>query len=207
MSAELRPHFSLRPYSSLSSSEKDRIEGIYEESYGNVGLWMKHREYQMLTVPTTTDVATITISGKIHACINMNGKRVGVIAVAPEGRSMGLVAELFKGLGEGAWISISMDERAKAMLASATARDVPLIPVNDPLKIVELFEKTKIRLPKDYIFQQVEDEFLTKRLARKGIQQDVFTVVSKTNSLHGLNYRQIVLQVPKQKPLTISSKG
>lgn len=192
------PQFQLRSFDSITPTQKKEIELIYKKSYGSVGLWIGDLTYAELTLPTTTDVATLSIEDKIAACTNLNGKRAGIIAVNPEFRNNGLVATIFNGLSSvrpGAWISISTEESARGMLASATARDVPLKPVCSQEEIIKLFEDTKqIRLPKDYMFKEIEDEFLTKRLQRKGINQETFTIVSKTNSLHKPSYWQFVFQ-------------
>lgn len=193
-----QPQFQLRPLEAISLTQKKEIELIYKESYGSIGLWIGDSVYSGLTIPTTTDIATVSMDGKIAACTNLNGKRAGIIAVNPECRNNGLVASLFNGLlseRPGSWISISIEEVARGILASATARDVPLKPVNRREEIVKLFEETKqTKLPKEYMFKEIEDEFLAKRLMRKGVNQNSFTVVSKTNSLHTSSYWQFVFQ-------------
>lgn len=195
------PHltFSLRRPQDILPKEHAEIEALYRGVYEALGIYVGDDKYRLLTLPTTTDIATLDQDGETVAAANLNGKRIGVIASKNNKRSVkrGLIGQLISKIQHeiiGPWVTVSLDSHAHGMIAAVTSAGSSLRLVNDPQEIVKLLESTNLEGTRDYIFHEMEDTFLSRRLAKIGIYQDRFTALSKTNSLHGVDYSQVVFQ-------------
>lgn len=192
--------FRLRTVHEVPEEDLQEISVLYSKTYGSVGLSIGERAYETLTLPTTTDIATISEGGLLLAVGNLNGSRLGMVASrnGKEHVRKGLVGELITGIqkeGVPVWMTISTDRRAHGMLAAVTTSGVDVFPVNDRDRILDLFSaQTTLSGSRDFIFTDVEHEFLTYRLKKKGIDQETFLAVSSVPSLHGPSYQQIVFQ-------------
>jgi len=189
--------FRLRSTYEIPEKELEEISHLYSETYNSVGLFIGEKTYEALTLPTTTVIATISDGNVLLAAGNLNGSRLGIIA-SKNGKDhvrKGLVRELITGIqkeGVPVWMTISIDRRAHGMLAAVTTPDSCVSPVNDVDKIIRLFSNTSLSKPRDFVFTEVEHEFLKRRLSKKGIIQDKFLAVATSPSLHGFSYQQIV---------------
>lgn len=189
--------FRLRSTYEIPKKVLEEISHLYSETYSSVGLFIGEKAYEAVTLPTTTAIATISDGDVLLAAGNLNGSRLGMVA-SRNGKDhvrKGLVGELITGIqkeGVPVWMTISTDRKAHGMLAAVTTLDSCVSPVNDVGEIIRLFSNTSLSKPRDFVFTEVEHEFLKRRLSKKGIIQDKFLAVATSPSLHGFSYQQIV---------------
>ncbi len=192
--------FRLRSMHEISPEELEQIANLYEQTYESLGLFIGGKKFEELTLSTTSAIATISENDRLLAAGNLNGDRLGMVASknGTEHVRKGLIGELIANIqnnGIAVWMTISTGRSANGMLAAVTAQDVQLSPVNDVHEVVRLFsDKTSLSKPRNLIFTDVEHEFLTYRLKKKGVEQNTFLAVSSIPSVHGPSYQQIVFR-------------
>lgn len=189
-----RPLFSITEVSNVSPEKVAEIEKVYEQAYGDN--WIGHQTFTSITIPSTTQIATLELNGKIVAAGNMSGKRISLLGTNPEFQGQGTLKKLIEGIAatvDGAWISIGVD--SNAVLNVLTSANLPFQPVDDPQTIVRLFQANNANLKaENFRFTKIFQPSLSALLTRRGTRQEVFTASSRDNAIHRNSYQQVIFQ-------------
>jgi hypothetical protein len=191
--------FRFRKPAELTLQELIDVRVLYKGAYDVFGLYIGDEKYDLLTLPTSTEIATFEEAGELIAAANLNTQRIGIIASKKDKRFIGrgFVGQLISKIQsevDGSWITVSLDDKAHGMMAAVTSEIVKMTPVNDIKEIYRLFSGINLKNPRELKFREVQDKFLQARLAKIGNSQNLFTAVSAEDSLHGKDYWQIVFK-------------
>ena len=182
------------PKDQITEEQLQQLMEIYKAGYGE--RWISEDHFRSTVMKNTSQVVQLLQGVNLAAALNINIRRITDIAVNPDFQGQGLGVRLFEEAARvdpNIWISVSAD--AAAMLATVTDQRLNYFPVEDRDKIEKMFrelngigENFRINL------ESMKHPLLSKRMKRKGIDQDRFVAITRPNSLHGSTYKQIVFQ-------------
>lgn len=180
----------------ISGRDINNLIYVYKLGYG--AKWISEEHFREVVMRNTSEVLELLIDNNVAAALNVNNKRITDIAVDPKFQGQGFgVRLLLESTGHipGVWISVGIDLKAEGMIATVTDQKLNFLPVENKAKIEGLFRELNGVEPGLIIgTDTTRHDLLSKRLEKRGIDQEEFLVFFRPNSLHGAGYRQILFQ-------------
>jgi GNAT superfamily N-acetyltransferase len=178
----------------ISPDEISELIQFFKIGYGE--RWVSDEHFRDVVMSNMSDLLRLYSEDKLVAAAGINVNRITDISVDPNQRGKGLGLKLFEEAAKNnprLWITVGVD--APEMLATVASPELNLLPIKDPTEIEKLFKEIN-GITGDFQIETTEVELplLTERLQKKGINQDKFLAFSRTNSLHGNTYKQILFQ-------------
>jgi len=180
----------------LEDGEINELSKLFKIGYGE--LWQGDHNFRSVIMRNATQVLRIYSEDNLAAGLVLDNSRITVIAVNPDFQAQGLGVKLFAEASKACpdvWITVGMDIKSEAMIATLTSRRLNFMPVEDKSKIEHLFQQTN--QGRDHYRVEVEDRevpFLSQRLALKGVKQDTFGAYTRSGATHNTAYQQILFQ-------------
>ena len=184
------------PAQSLTEEDLKKLGELLAAGYGK--LWQGEENFRNAIMGNATQVLRIYAQDNLAAALTIDNSRISAIVVGPDFQGRGLGVKLFEEASKAhpdAWITVGVDPKSEAMIATLTSRRLDFMPVEDKSKIENLFRHTN--QGRDHYQVEVgnrEFPFLSQRLALKGIKQDTFVAYTRSGSTHGTAYHQILFQ-------------
>ncbi len=180
----------------LNEGELSELSKLLADGYGE--LWQGDDNFRDAIIGNATQVLRIYDGNHLAAGLTIDNSRISAIAVNPDFQGQGLGVKLFEEASKAdsnVWITVGVNPKSEAMIATLTSSKLKFMPVEDKGKIEHLFKQTNQgRNNYQVDVTNTEFPFLSQRLASKNIEQNTFLAYARTGSTHGIDYRQILFQ-------------
>lgn len=180
----------------LDEDELRELSKILAAGYGE--LWQGDENFRNAIMSNATQVLRIYDENNLVAGLTLDNSRISAIAVNPDFQGRGVGVKLFKEASRahpGVWITVGVNPKSEAMVATLTSRRLNFMPVEDKIKIENLFRQTNQGREHYQVgTESAEFPFLSQRLALKGVKQNNFIAYARAGSTHGNAYHQILFQ-------------